>query len=266
MSMPRLALKAVLLGGAVAVALPLAALAADARGGAPVVSATQPNNEPPLEARVSKLERLLEGQALTDMLQRIQRLQQDVQTLRGELEVQANELNGIKQRQRDLYMDVDRRLEQLSTAPPATAPAALPGSGGAVAAAPSPEQEQAAYQQAFDKMKEGRYDEAIILFRGMLANYPGGKLADNAQYWLGEANYVTRRYREAADEFSKVISGYPQSPKLPDAQLKLGFSYYELGEWTKARETLEQFVGSYPQHPAGERAKERLQALKAKGR
>ena len=264
MSMPRLARKAVILGAVVAAALPLPGLAADARGGAPVVSATQPNNlEPPLEARISKLERMLEGQALTDMLMRIQRLQQDVQTLRGELEVQANEINGIKQRQRDLYMDVDRRLEQLNTAAPAMAPA--PGGGG-VAAAASPEQEQAAYQQAFDKMKEGRYDEAITLFRGMLANHPGGKLADNAQYWLGEANYVTRRYREAADEFSKVISGYPQSPKLPDAQLKLGFSYYELGEWAKARETLEQFLARYPQHPAVERAKERLQALKAKGR
>ncbi len=261
MNMSRLALSGMVLGVACATALP--AGAAEPRpGGAPVVSATQPNPGPVLEARVAKLERLLEGQALADLLQRVQQLQQDVQSLRGELEVQANDINGLKQRQRDLYLDIDRRLQQLSAAAPtAAAPVAVPS----VAALATPEQEQAAYQQAFDKMKEGRYDEAISLFRGLLANHPNGKLVDNAQYWLGEANYVTRRYREAVDEFGKVITAYPQSPKVPDALLKLGFSYYELGEWAKARETLEQFLARYPQHSAVVRANERLQALKAKG-
>ncbi|MEK7321665.1 MAG: tol-pal system protein YbgF [Pseudomonadota bacterium] len=260
MSVSRGALSGLALVAACAATLPVYAAEPRPAGGAPVVSATQPNPGPALEARVAKLERLLEGQALADLALRVQQLQQDLQSLRGELEVQANEMNGLKQRQRDVYLDIDRRLQQLSATAPAT-PAATP----AVAVA-APEQEQAAYQRAFDKMKEGRYDEAIILFRGLLANHPNGKLVDNAQYWLGEANYVTRRYREAADEFGKVIAAYPQSPKVPDALLKQGFSYYELGEWAKARETLEQFLARYPQHAAVARANERLQALKAKGR
>jgi tol-pal system protein YbgF len=255
--------------------------------GAPVVTITpQTATGPSLDARVSKLERVVDGQALADLLDRIQRLQEDVQKLRGDLEVQSNDLDGIKQRQRDLYLDIDRRLRQLevsasSAAPatPAATPAAPPtavpvlpsfGSSAAPAVAtsappPSPEQEQAAYQKAFDLLKDGHYDDAIAAFRDMLATYPGGKLSDNAQYWMGEANFAARRFSEAGQEFGKVISGYPQSPKVPDAMLKRGFSYYELGQWAQARDSLEQLTARYPQSTAAQLADKRLQKMKTEG-
>lgn len=260
--MSRLALNGIVMGAVLLAAAPT--FAADSRP-APVVSATTPGG-PALEARVAKLERMLEGQGLTDMFLRMQQMQQELQKLRGDMEVQANEIEGLKQRQRDLYLDIDKRLRAIETqaqaAPPAVsaAPAAAPVGGG------SPEQERAAYQQAFDKLKDGRYDEAITLFRGVLANYPNGKLSDNAQYWLGEANYVTRRYREAIAEFGKIVANYPQSLKLPDALLKLGFSHYELGEWAKAREHLEQVIARYPQSSAATMANNRLQKMKSEGR
>jgi len=294
--MTRVALCGVLAVSVWAVMSP--ARAADDQG-APVITVTGQSSGSSLEARVSKLERILQGQA--ELLSRIQRLQEDVQRLRGDLEVQGNDISGIKQRQRDLYLDVDRRLQQLESAtaaakaspaatpPPLTAmpapgvapsaagaaPAAavnpamsatMSGVAGAVAAAQSdPAQEQAAYDKAFDLLKGGHYDDAIAAFQDMLSRYPGGKLADNAQYWIGEAHFAMRRFREAANEFAKVISGYPQSPKVPDAMLKLGFSYYELADWTKARDTLEQLKGRYPQSTAAQLADRRLQKMKSEG-
>jgi tol-pal system protein YbgF len=279
------------------------AQAADSQG-APVITVTGGTAGSSLEARVTKLERVMNGQALADLLTRIQRLQEDVQKLRGDLELQGNDINGIKQRQRDLYLDLDRRLQQLETAaapaapvasspPSAAAPvqpggAAAPGGSAPMAAMspaastaaplapgmatatappapPNPEQEQAAYQKAFDLLKGGHYDDAIAAFHAMLSNFPGGKLADNAQYWIGEAHFAARRFSEAADEFSKVINDYPQSPKVPDAMLKLGFSYYELAAWGKARDTLEQLKGRYPQSTAAQLADTRLQKMKAEG-
>ena len=255
--------------------------------GAPVVTVTgQSAADAALDARVAKLERLLEGQALADLLTRIQHLQEDVQRLRGDLEVQGNDLNGLKQRQRDLYLDIDRRLQQLETSvataaaapasssppPPPPVPAAGPSSTAMTALAPAapataanPEQEQAAYQKAFDLLKDGHYDDAVAAFHDMLTAYPAGKLVDNAQYWLGEAHFAARRFREAADEFAKVVNNYPQSPKVPDAMLKLGFSYYELGDWAKSRNSLEQLTARYPQSTAAQLADRRLQRLKAEG-
>ena len=268
--MKRHALPLLMMGTALAVAaLPLPAAEPRATP-APVVGASIPGAQEALEARISKLERLLDGQGLTDMLMRIQQMQQELQKLRGDVEVQANEINGLKQRQRDLYLDIDKRLQQAEAAAQAAPAAPLAAAPGAVmtpaVTGGTPEQERAAYQQAFDKLKEGRYDEAITLFRGVLANYPNGKLSDNAQYWLGEANYVTRRYREAVEEFGKVIVIHPQSQKIPDALLKRGFSYYELGDWAKARESLEQVASRYPQSPAAAMAATRLQKMKAEGR
>jgi tol-pal system protein YbgF len=272
----------------------VSAAAAESQG-APVITVTGEAPGSSLEARVAKLERVLGGQALADLLTRIQRLQEDVEKLRGDLEVQGNDINGIKQRQRDLYLDIDRRLQQLeaavaakaaapATSPPplaalpvpgaaapmsamspATAPAAVPVPATPAPPAANPDQEQAAYQKAFDLLKNGRYDDAIAAFHDMLGNYPGGKLADNAQYWIGEADFAARRFSEAADEFGKVINNYPQSPKVPDAMLKLGFSYYELADWTKARDTLEQLKGRYPQSTAAQLADRRLQKMKAEG-
>ena len=295
----RVALCGMLAASISVLAAPLAV--ADTQG-APVVTVTGQAAGSSLEARVTKLERVLDGQALADLLSRIQRLQEDVQKLRGDLEVQDNDINGIKQRQRDLYLDIDRRLQQLESsaanakvapatsqpplaaAPPAgvapgaaaltpamspamAAPPAAPTMAGTAMppAAANPEQEQAAYQKAFNLLKDGRYDDAVAAFNDMLTNYPGGKLADNAQYWIGEAHFAARRFREAADEFSKVINNYPQSPKVPDAMLKLGFSYYELADWSKARGTLEQLKGRYPQSTAAQLADRRLQKMKSEG-
>src|SRR3569832_2023908 len=104
--MHRLASKGLLMSAALLAAA--AHLAAEPRP-APVVTYPMPGTEEQ-GARGTQLERLLEGQALTDMLLRVQQMQQELQKLRGDLEVQTNEINGLKQRQRDLYLDIDRRL------------------------------------------------------------------------------------------------------------------------------------------------------------
>ncbi len=237
--------------------------AAETRG-APVISVTQSGSQ--LEARVTQLERKLENQSLMDIFATVQRLQEEVQKLRGDLEVQANELEGIKKRQRDLYLDIDRRLQQGQSGGAATA---MPLDGGAVtAAAPAadPAAEQAIYQQAFNLLKDARYEEAITAFRAHLASYPNGKFSDNSQYWVGEAHYVLRRFKEAVEEFNKVVNNFPQSSKVPDSLLKLGFTHYELNDWAQARANLEKVVSQHPQSTAARLADQRLQRMRSEGR
>src|SRR5690606_6789529 len=76
--------------------------------------------------------------------------------------------------------------------PPATVPPP------AAAQPPAPNaNEQQQYDAAFALMKQGRYEEAAQRFREFIARNPRGALADNAQYWIGEAAYVTRDFRTA---------------------------------------------------------------------
>ncbi len=241
-----------------------------------------------LESRVARLERVLENQALVEMLMRLDSLQSDTQELRGIVEELRHELDGIKQRQRDLYLDIDRRMRDLEQGlmQLRQSAAAAPAAGGPVAPVPlptapvavapvattaeaaqiDPAAEQAAYQAAFEELKQGRYEEAIKAFEAFLRDYPNGEYAGNAQYWLGEANYVTRRFDVAEAEFKKVLERFPDSNKAADAMLKLGYTYYELARWEEARKTLEEVKRRFPDSTVARLAENRLQKMRMEGR
>ena len=126
--------------------------------------------------------------------------------------------------------------------------------------------QQLAYQAAFDLLKEGRYPESITAFEQFLASYPGGAYADNAQYWLGEARYVTRDFTASARDFQLVLKQYPGSPKVPDAMLKLGYAQYELKQWAAARSVLTELRKKYPNSTAARLAASRLERMSQEGR
>lgn len=267
------------------------------RAAAPAASQ---QNASSLEERVTRLERLLDNKALVDMLMRLDTLQTANEEVRGEVEVLSHDMEAIKQRQRDLYLDIDRRLRQVEVgaskatesssaagAPSTTSPTTMtaPSSGiatagtglagstalgmsaSAASSAPvDPEAERIAYQKAFELLKNGDYDKAIGAFQSFLASYPDGNYTDNAQYWLGEANYVTRRFKAAEQEFRKVIELRPDSSKVSDAMLKLGYTYYELSDWDAARKTLENVSSRFPNSTVARLAENRLQKMRLEGR
>ena len=78
---------------------------------APVSTPTSPA----MEKRLANIERLLQSHGLLDMLQQIELLQQGVAKLRGEIEVNNHLLDQMKNRQRDLYTDIDRRLQSIES-------------------------------------------------------------------------------------------------------------------------------------------------------
>jgi tol-pal system protein YbgF len=145
-----------------------------------------------------------------------------------------------------------------------TSPAATPPvtSAPAPASQPPSASEEAAYRAAFNYLKEGRYDHAIKAFRDFLGSYPQSGYADNAQYWLGEAHYVTRQYPKAIDEFQKVLDKYPGSAKLADAMLKIGYCHYELRDMEKATAILGSLQQRFPNTTAARLAEKRLQRIK----
>ncbi len=248
-----------------------------------VLSANVPAaSDTKLEARIQQLERKLDSRGLVNMHGQVTALQREVQQLRGEIEVQTHTLDSLKKRQRDLYLDIDRRLHRLETGgvgSPSALPggAATPGAAGtgsaaatagktrAAASTLSPADQRKAYDQAFELLKEGRYKDASASFQSFLKAYPGSSYADNAQYWLGEAHYVTRQFKLALSEFDKVLTQHPDSTKSADARLKMGYIYYEQKNWAKAREMLDQVVKKSPGTTSAKLAQDRLNLLQQEG-
>ncbi|HJU38012.1 MAG TPA: tol-pal system protein YbgF, partial [Tahibacter sp.] len=126
--------------------------------------------------------------------------------------------------------------------------------------------DQAAYDQAFDALKKGRYAESARGFQRFVDQYPDSSLAGNAYYWLGESYYATQNYEIALKSFQTLLQRYPDSQKAPDALLKVGYSQYELKQWDQAEATLNQVVETYPDTTVAHLAQGRLRALRTESR
>ena len=77
-------------------------------GGETHSQATQKIYQTPSTATVS-------NQAMFQLRDRIETLQTEIQLLRGEQETQSFKIQGIEKRLRDLYLDLDRRMQQLES-------------------------------------------------------------------------------------------------------------------------------------------------------
>ncbi len=129
-----------------------------------------------------------------------------------------------------------------------------------------PAAEKAAYDDAINALKDGRYAESARRFEAFIDKYPKSELIPNAHYWLGESYYVTQNYRLAIESFQVLLKQYPDSQKAPDALLKLGYCQYEMKQWDAAEATLTQVVKKYPDTSVARLAQGRLRALKLEGK
>lgn len=222
---------------------------------------------PVVETTVSAEETAALRENLADLLRQMEDMQLQLQQLQNQVELQTHEVAQLKARERDLTGDLDRRLRELervaserAAAPPPAAPP-VPTASMAPTRTVST-QEQKDYDAAFNHMKQGQYQPAIKGFRAFLSQYADSPLADNAQYWIAEGNYVLRNYKAAQDEFAKVMSGYPNSPKAADALLKIGYIHQELNNADQARKTLQDVMQRFPQTNAARLAQQRLSKIK----
>jgi tol-pal system protein YbgF len=250
------------------------------------------------------------------MLQQLETLQIEINQLRGEIEVQNHTLEQLKKRQRDIYTDLDRRIQgmepghtvavtpstredpPLEVMPPISENTSMSeqDSGPSLTIEPvtkrpveleqseeiaalkkpspqgtqlektydaDPAKIQSEYQQAFKLLKRSQYDHAIKAFGEFLDTYPRSEFSDNAQYWLGEAYYVTRRYEEAITEYNKLVSQYPESQKLTHSLLKIGYCHHELGQLGEAKRILKNLKEHYPGTTAAHLADDRLRRISA---
>jgi tol-pal system protein YbgF len=237
-------------------------------------ASTPPDEDPvqiklkDLDTRLARIERVMANQSLLELSNQLEALRADVRAVHNDVDQMNNALEASRKQQRDIYADLDQRLKNLESrggAAPATAAAAAGAAAqsGATDSSGGSAEDKSSYQAAFNLLKDGQYDRAIAAFQKFLAAYPDSPLADNAQYWLGEAFYVNKTYPDAMAAFQRVIDKYPQSRKLPDALLKIGFCRYEMKQFEPARQILGQVVARYADTPAGRLAQQRLDRMTA---
>lgn len=206
---------------------------------------------------------------MVEIYNRLEHLQREVQTLRGELEEQAYTLDNLNKRQRELYLDLDRRIQQLegtgarsvAPVPSGSATPPVPDAASSPAIHDTSASDKDEYEKAFGLLKDGRYEQAINAFHAFVITHPNSAYVPNALYWQGEASYVTRDFVKAMEVFQQVLAQYPAHSKAKDAMLKIGYIHYENKQWAAAREALDNVVARYPNTSASRLAKQRLDQM-----
>ena len=122
------------------------------------------------------------------------------------------------------------------------------------------------YDDAFNDIRDARYENAAEKFQRFLKNYSTHPLAANAQYWLAETYYVRQDYKQGARLFAQNYQDYPKSAKASASLLKLGLSLARLGKKDDACLTFTQLKKEFPgdQTPEVQKAEKEMQQLGCK--
>jgi len=171
-------------------------------------------------------------------------LRGEVANLRGQIEVLTHEVESLKQRQRDFYVDLDERIRRMEE-------------HGAVPAA-DPAAESADYESALNLLKEGKHKESLEAFERFIAQYPRSSFLPGANFWAGNAALQAKEVVAARNHFNTVITDWPDDTVAPDAMLGLANSQHLMGESRASQDTLRQLLQRYPDSSAAQVARQRL--------
>ena len=210
---------------------------------------------------------------------RLQQLEEEVRRLNGIVEEQQLLLTRLQDQSLERYVELDRRIAMVGVdsgelvsddaVGVGTADAFDGADDSGITIAPvRPEQiqelpgERDAYQAAYSLVPQRAFPEALTAFQSFLADYPFGRYASNAHYWLGELYLVVDPVEPelARQSFRLLVDQYPSDKKLPDALYKLGIVYALKGDPERSSEYLNRVITEYGDegHPAAQLAGEFL--------
>ena len=203
-----------------------------------------------MEQRLGRLE---QGQRVNlDQQNQLEALRQEVARLRGQLEVQYNELSQTRKSQKDLTAALDTRLKQFEPVQVTLDERTFNVD----------QNEKRAYDAALETFRASDFKGAIAAFQSFQKSYPDSPYLPWVLYWQGGAQYANGEHKGAIGTLEQLARKHPDNPRVPDAMLILGNAQADAGDRKSARETFKTIGDKYPGTPASGVAKERMAALR----
>jgi tol-pal system protein YbgF len=209
------------------------------------------------------------------MILELQQMREEVRELRGLVEAQAQEIENLKRRQRDQYLDLDRRLGELQGSA-AAGSGAQPGAGAdpdpAGSGVPTRTADEAAGIAASAPSRAGSAgdvgDESAVAGDYPEIREPTNEVpevatlaepGDGAVRQLEEPTESERqaydqafrslretRYADAAEGFDRFLRDHPRSTYAPNALYWLGEVYYVTRDFETALDQFRKLQETYP--------------------
>ena len=199
------------------------------------------------ESDIQRLERLLENRnrVQLQMQHQVDSMSLEISELRGQIEKNNYDMQQMLQRQRELFIELDKLRQEKATAVvvPVETPAKAKAPQGTFS---NNVNEQTAYQNAVDLiLKKRDYSGAIAAFIQFQKDYPDSTFMPNSHYWLGQLYFAKKQDKEAVKSFAAVVA-YPNSNKRADALVKLGDIAERNNNPEQAKKYYQQVVTEYP--------------------
>lgn len=119
------------------------------------------------------------------------------------------------------------------------------------------------YEQAKKLYDDGRYEEAIDIFKGVLRARSGKPdEAKKSQFFLGESFYASREYASAALEFSEFKKQYPKDTLVPLAIYRQANAFRTVGKPKEAKLFYQELIERFPKNSFAQKAKAEMKRLK----
>jgi tol-pal system protein YbgF len=191
---------------------------------------------------------------IVSLYNQLETLQQEVQTLRGVVEEQGYQLKRLQTEQKDRYLDIDRRLSQMSPATPLTAgPTPLPA-GTQVVASTGNSQDLSP-----SDLNAGAANSSVSEVPPA-ASIPasGGNLSainaapqDEQELYSTALNLLLEesKYDESIAMFQTYLDKFPQGRRLTNVLYWQGEAYLSVSGFAQASALFNRLLSQYPSDP-----------------
>lgn len=208
------------------------------------------------EQRMQRMEQRLDN--TKDSSERIETLQSEVQALRGQIEQLTHQLETVQSQQKSQYADLDKRMNEHSALPSATAPE----KGGDLPAAdintddvvksslPAIKAKSASKKQ---KNKKATEEVTTTTQTPSVANKTAAtqpNVAEEQQIYQTAYNLIkAKKYNDAVNALQNMLHKYPSGQFASNAHYWLGELYGLLGKNDKSLTEFNTVVKTYPSSP-----------------
>jgi tol-pal system protein YbgF len=192
----------------------------------------------------------------SNVVYQMQELLEEVRQLRGLVESQQRELENLRRRQRDQYLDLDQRLQRLGQeGVAAISPSAEPGAGQGLddaqpAQSVSPEADFPVVADVPDVRAPIEAGMQVAPLSAGTVDAPRdlGTPTEQEQVAYDRAFRALReqRYADAAEGFSTFLDRFPESSYAPNALYWLAETYYVTRDFETALRFFDQLRDRFP--------------------
>lgn len=208
-----------------------------------------------MEARIVKMEQVLNNQGLLDLYSKVETLGAEVNRLNGQIETLNNENSLLQKRQKDFYIDLDNRLRTFEESGTKPGSPSSPGKNSPRSMIePSPE-ESAADVAASNEAETANItpQESAPSSSSDAVNKPivaneliSPTSVENDAYKQAYGLFKNGDYVTAIKQFEEFLVHYPNSSLAPGAAYWIGNSRYALRDYQLAIDAQRKLINTYP--------------------